>query len=85
MRTIKIEPCSYELYTAIRDKIMKFIPFCLINQDYSPNEQIAMFNFWDSDYIPQILEKYILRPPKHREPIDKLQEELTKIATNYQL
>ena len=83
MRTVRIPNCSYELYTAIRDKIMEIIPFSVINQDYSPNKQLAIFNFWDSDYIPKCLNDYILRPPKHREDIDRLQEELTKICKNY--
>lgn len=81
MRTVKITNCSYQLYEAIRDAIYKHIPFCLVNQGYSPKEKIGMFNFWDSDYIPESLEKFILRPPKHREPVDELQKDLEKIIT----
>ena len=39
-------------------------------------EKIGMFNFWDSDYIPKCLEPFVLRPPKHREPVDELQNEI---------
>ena len=56
----------------------------MVNQDYSVRLKIAMFNFWDSDYIPEILEEYVLRPPKHREPIEELQERLTKVMDFFQ-
>ena len=79
MRLIKIENCSLGRYLQIRDAIMEIIPFAIINQDYSEGLQIAIFNFWDSDYIPDELKKYIMQPPLSRENRELLKEKLSKL------
>jgi len=67
MRLIKIENCSYEKYSKIADAIYSVIPFALINDAYRKDLKTAYFNFWDSDYIPDDLKKYIMQPPLSRE------------------
>jgi len=79
MRLIKIEQCDYKTYSTIRDTIMEVIPFALINQDYSPNLKVAIFNFWDVAYIPEELRKYIMQPPLSRENQALLREKLSKV------
>ncbi len=76
MRTINIPFCSYEIYEGIRDIIIKNVPFALINDMYSKKEQIAVFNLWDSDYIPDELKDFIMQPPLSRENKDKMSKEL---------
>lgn len=76
MRTISIPFCSYELYEAMRDCIITNVPFALINDMYSKKERIAVFNLWDSDYIPDELKYFILQPPLSRENKAKMSEEL---------
>ena len=79
MRLVKIPECTYEQYTKIRDTIMDIIPFAIINQDYSLKSKTAIFNFWDSDYIPQDLKKYIVQPPLSRENKELLKEKLKNV------
>jgi hypothetical protein len=79
MRTIKIPNCEYELYESIRDIIIDEIPFSLINDMYSPKKKIAVFNFWDVQYIPKVLHRFILNPPKDREDIEKQISEIEGI------
>jgi len=76
MRTIRIPYCSYELYSAMRDCIITNVPFALINDMYSKNEKIAIFNLWDSDYIPDELSYFIMQPPLSRENKAKMSKEL---------
>lgn len=80
MRTIKIPNCSYEKYSKIRDIIIRIVPFSIINDMYSKEEQIGAFNFWDSDYIPENLAKYIVQPPLHRERKDEMVAALAKLG-----
>lgn len=79
MRMIKIENCSYHKYDIIRNAIMSVIPYALINQDYSKELKLAVFNFWDSDYIPKDLKKFIMQPPLSRENQDLLHKKLSEI------
>ena len=79
MRLIKIENCSYEKYNTIRNAIMSVIPFAIINQDYSKDLKIAIFNFWDVEYIPESLKKYIMQPPLSRENRALLHKKLRDI------
>jgi len=76
MRLIKIENCEYETYNKIRNAIMSVIPFAIINQDYSKDLKTAIFNFWDVEYIPEDLKKYIMQPPLSRENKKILHEKL---------
>jgi hypothetical protein len=77
MRLIKIENCSYERFEAIRDAIYEVIPFAIINQGYSKKLKMAIFNFWDVEYIPEELKKYIMQPPLSRENKELLKEKLS--------
>ncbi len=79
MRCVKITDCDYDTFEAIRDAIFDEIPFALVNQGYSPKKRIAIFNFWDRDYISAKLEKYILQPPLNRENVPKLIKVLEEI------
>lgn len=80
MRTIKIPFCSYEIYEGMRDVIIKNVPFALINDMYSKKEQIAVFNLWDSDYIPDELKDFIMQPPLSRENKEKMSIELSSFS-----
>ena len=79
MRLIKIENCSYERFEAIRDAIYEVIPFAIINQGYSKKLQMAFFNFWDVEYIPDELKQYIVQPPLSRENKELLKEKLSQL------
>lgn len=62
MRLVMIENCDYEKFESIRDKLMSTIPFALVGVCYSPKLKTAVFNFWDSDYIPEDLKEFIYKP-----------------------
>lgn len=63
MRTIRIPNCDYQTYNAIMNEIMSKVPFAVLNSDYRKDLKLANISFWDSDYIPEQLSKYILKPP----------------------
>ena len=67
MRLVSIPNCEHETFNVIRNTIMKNIPWAIINQDYSKDLKQAIFNFWDVEYIPDELKKYIVQPPLSRE------------------
>jgi hypothetical protein len=58
MKTIQIIPCSYEKFGKIRDLIFTYIPFGITFIGYSKNLEMAIFNFWDSAYIPEKLKQF---------------------------
>ena len=62
MRTVIIKDCAYSEFEKHRDTCLKFKPFGLITAIYSNNLNMALYQFWDTDYIPNSLEKYIVRP-----------------------
>lgn len=76
MRLVKIPNCSYDQFEKIRDAIYEVIPFAIINEGYSRKLNVAIFNFWDSDYIPELLKQHIVQPPLSRENIELLHEKL---------
>ena len=76
MRTIKIENCSYSLYNDIANAIIEIEPFALFQDSYRSELKIATFSFWDSDYIPAKLDKFILRPPNTHENVLLLQKKI---------
>lgn len=76
MRLCKIPNLSYEDFEKIRDVIYSNVPFALIHVGYSPKLKVGIFNFWDSDYIPDEMKKYILQPPLSRENKEKMTKEL---------
>lgn len=79
MRLIRIEDCSYKKFEAIRDAIFSVIPFAIINQGYSKKLRMAIFNFWDVEYIPDELKKYIVQPPLSRENKALLHEKMLEV------
>jgi len=80
MRLIKIENCSYEKFEGIRDAIYETIPFAVFHVGYSKKLKLAIFNFWDSDYIPDEMQDLVLRPPIDRENRALLKKELAKLV-----
>lgn len=80
VRTIILENCEYNVFAETMDAILECkMPFILINQYYSQRRKEGFFNFWDSDYIPDQMQQYILHPPEKRENVKKLDEILSKI------
>ncbi len=73
-------PCNYETFEAIRDVICSEVPFALINAMYSKKLGEAFFNFWDSDYIPDDLKKFIMNPPTSREQKQRMREKLSQVV-----
>ncbi len=63
MRLIKIENCDYQTFYAIRLEIIRKVAWALLNSEYLKEDSIALFYFWDSDYIPDVLMKYRVQPP----------------------
>ena len=62
MRTLVRRKCSYDAYAVMMDYIDKEVPFGIYEARYNPREKLAIIGFWDSDYIPQIWEKWVVRP-----------------------
>jgi hypothetical protein len=81
MRTVKLTDCSYEKFNKIRDVIYNNIPFALIHIGYSPELKVAIFNFWDSDYIPAEMTPFIMQPPVSRENKQKMSDALADLFT----
>lgn len=83
MRLIKISKCSYEQYESIRDAIYSVIPFALINNEYSKKLETAFFNFWDVEYIPDDLKRFIMQPPLSRENKELLHEKMMDAVKDF--
>lgn len=64
MRTVVIKNCEYEVFEEHRDMVLDNAPYSLISATYSKKLRLAVFQFWDSDYIPENLQKFIVRPKK---------------------
>jgi len=65
----------------IRDLLIESLPYAIINDMYSTESEIAVFNLWDSDYIPECLEPYIQRPPNHQETVEALNERILEVIS----
>lgn len=79
MRTVRIENYEYETYEAIRDVLIETVPFAVINDMYSSKLKKAIFNFWDSDYIPENLQDKIMQPPTSRENKDLMRSKISEV------
>lgn len=79
MRLIKIPNLEYKDFETIRDTIDTIIPFAVIDVRYNPHLKLGIFNFWDSDYIPEELKGFIVQPPLSRENKAKMSTELAEI------
>ena len=79
MRLIRIENLKQYDYMKIKDAILSVIPFALINQTYSRKLRTGYFNFWDVEYVPDELKKYIMQPPLSRENKALLHEKLKDV------
>ena len=62
MRTVIIKVCEYGIFEIHRDQCLMFKPFGLISAIYSTKLKMAMFQFWDTDYIPDNMQQFIVRP-----------------------
>jgi len=79
MRLCKIPNLDYKQFEAIRDVLYSNVPFALIHVGYSPILKVGIFNFWDSDYIPDEMKQYIMQPPLSRENKEKMTKELANL------
>jgi len=77
MRLCKIPNLEYKDFEAIRDVLYANVPFAVIHVGYSPKMKTGIFNFWDSDYIPDEMKKFIMQPPLSRENKEKMTKELS--------
>ena len=62
MRYVIIPSCGYDQFIKFRDEIDAKKPFSVFRADYSTVLDQAVFGFWDSDYIPRSMEKYVVKP-----------------------
>ena len=62
MRMVKRTNATYEDFVDMRQQILDTAPFGLINDIYDRKNMIAYLYFWDSDYIPEEWEEWIVRP-----------------------
>lgn len=46
----------------MRLQVLRTTPYALINSEYLKEERIGYLYFWDSDYIPQEWDQWIVRP-----------------------
>jgi hypothetical protein len=53
---------------------MERMPFAIRNDQYSKKLKMAVFVFEDSEYIPEILQQFITRPPGAIEKIKAVDE-----------
>lgn len=79
MRLVKIPDLEYKDYEVIRDTIDSNIPFAIIDMRYSPKLKVGIFNFWDSNYIPDEMKQFIMQPPLSRENKAKMTTDLANL------
>jgi hypothetical protein len=79
MRLCKIPDLEYKVFEKIRDTLYANIPFAMIHIGYSPALKVGIFNFWDSDYIPDEMKSFIMQPPLSRENKEKMTRELAEL------
>jgi len=79
MRLCKISNLEYPDFEKIRDVLYANIPFAVIHVGYSPKLKVGIFNFWDSDYIPDEMKPNIMQPPLSRENKAKMSAELAAL------
>jgi len=82
MRLVKIPNLDYKDFEKIRDCIYANVPFAMIHIGYSPILKLGVFNFWDTDYIPDELIPFIVQPPFNRENKAKMTKELAEVMKN---
>jgi len=85
MRYAIIKNCTYVKFELWRDQIDYETPWALFSARYSKHLKQAVFGFWDSDYIPEGLRKYIQKPPKKPSLREKLARQLEDLeeGTNF--
>lgn len=64
MRQVIVPELSYEDYESLVDQLYSTIPFAIISAQYRKNLKKGFIFFWDFEYIPENLQKYITRPKK---------------------
>ncbi|KKN86532.1 hypothetical protein LCGC14_0267080 [marine sediment metagenome] len=84
MRMCRIPELDYADFEKIRDAIFSVIPFSVFEVQYSKELKTGYFNFWDSDYIPAEMSKYIVQPPLSRENKALLHKKLIGVMKSLQ-
>ncbi len=69
---------SYEVFQAMRQRILEECPFALINDVYDSKNGIAYLSLWDSDYFPEEWEEWIIRPKSTASEKPGVSEEYSK-------
>ena len=60
------------------DRVDSEFPHGVYNQRYNPRLEIATIQFWDSDYIPEEWEQWVVRPKSFKSDIEGVSEEYGK-------
>lgn len=85
MRLVEIPNLEYKTFEKIRDAIYRNESYAVIHIGYSPGNKLGIFNFWDSDYIPDELKPFVKIIPGSREKMQKISDELKPIVTELEL
>ena len=78
MRMITIPDCEYEKFNSMRQQVLDTTPYGLLNDIYDSKNKIGYLYFWDTDYIPDEWEQYIVRPINVKSDKDGVSEEHAK-------
>lgn len=53
---------SYEEFQKMRQWVLDNCPYALLNDVYDAKNNMIYLYFWDSDYIPEKWDSYVVRP-----------------------
>lgn len=67
--------CSYEEFAKMRQQVLDTTPYGLINDIYDSKNNVAYLYFWDSDYIPEGWEEWVIRPVSRKSTKPGVSEE----------
>ena len=74
MRMVKRRGVTYLEFERMRQQILDTAPYGLINDIYDGKNKIAYLYFWDSDYIPEEWEQWVVRPISKKSSLPKVSE-----------
>ena len=63
MRLAVIPDLEYSAFEEIVDALYKKNPYGVISSQYRKNLKTGFIWFWDGDYVPPELKKYVTPPP----------------------
>ena len=66
---------TYEEFQKMRQLVLDTHPYALLNDVYDQKNSMIYLYFWDSDYIPEEWEEYILRPINTKSEKEGVSEE----------